>query len=37
MNDTCGTVACMGAMHMGFAGLISDGNNLEVFSILCYD
>lgn len=36
MNDPCGTVTCMGRVAMGFAGLGSDGVNLEVFNVLCY-
>ena len=36
MNDTCGPVTHMGTMDIGFAGLSSDGINLEVFNVLCY-
>jgi hypothetical protein len=37
MNVTCGTMTRMGTTDMGLAGLSSDGNNLEVFNIVCYD
>lgn len=37
INDTCGIMTHMGTLDMGFAGLSSDCNSVEVFNVVCYD